>query len=42
MNIKCLSLSYRTIKKNREGDLMDSTFKFYKAQMNFVEEFERR
>jgi len=31
-----------SIKKNREGDLMDSTFKFYKAQMNFVEEFERR
>ena len=31
-----------SIKKNREGDLMDSTFKFYKAQMNFVEEFELR
>lgn len=28
-----------SIKKNREGDLMDSTFKFFKAQMKFVEEF---
>ena len=28
-----------SIKKNREGDLMDSTFKFFKARMDFVEEF---
>lgn len=28
-----------SIKKNREGDLMDSTFKFYKSRMDFVEEF---
>lgn len=28
-----------SIKKNREGDLMDSMFKFYKARMDFVEEF---
>lgn len=28
-----------SIKKNREGDLMDSIFKFYKARMDFVEEF---
>ena len=27
------------IKKNREGDLMDSTFKFFKSRMDFVEEF---
>lgn len=29
-----------SIKKNREGDLMDSTFRFYKSRMDFVEEFE--
>lgn len=28
-----------SIKKNREGDLMDSTFRFYKSRMDFVEEF---
>ena len=28
-----------SIKKNREGDLMDSVFKFYKSRMDFVEEF---
>lgn len=28
-----------SIKKNREGDLMDTTFKFYKPKMDFVEEF---
>lgn len=28
-----------SIKKNREGDLMDSTFKFFKSRMDFVEEF---
>lgn len=30
-----------SIKKNREGDLMDATFKFYKARMDFVEEFQK-